>query len=113
MWKVALALVAVVVVLAGVVGFGLLRTPTEVSSSLDPDVTVHCDGSIAEDACASWGDAVLADGAPSFTFDMEDLVRLELTRSMFGFGSTCEAAHFTGRYPTDAVWTEDIGCPDE
>ncbi len=110
MRKVALALIAVVVVLAGVVGFGLLRTPTEVSSSVDPDVTVHCDGSIAEDACVSWGDAVLADGAPSFTFDMENLVRLELKRPVLGFGSTCEAAYFTGRNPNDAVWTEEVLC---
>lgn len=111
MRKVGVALGAVAVVLAALVVFALLRTTTEVSSSVDPDVTVRCDGSIAEDACAAWGDAILADGAPSFTFDMENLVRLELSRSMFGVGATCEAAYFIGRNPNEAVWTEEFACP--
>jgi hypothetical protein len=44
---------------------------------------------------------------------MADLERLDLTRSWFGFGSSCQAAYFIGRYPDDAAWTEDIACPDE
>ena len=111
MRKVGVALGAIVVVLAGLIVFALMRTPTEVSSSIRPGVTVLCDGSTSMEACGSWGDAILADGAPSFTFDMEDLARLELSRSLFGFGSTCEAAYFTGRNPDDAVWTDVTNCP--
>ena len=101
-----------VIVLIGIAAFVLLRPPTEVSAS-GSDVMIRCDASVVAEDCGSWGDAVLADGAPTTTFDMADLERLDLSRSMLGLGSTCQAVYFIGRYPDDAAWTEDIACPDE
>ncbi len=112
MRKVVVAVGAVVVVLAVLVVLALWRTPTEVSSSVRPDVTVLCDSPIPDEACRSWGDAILADGAPSFTFEMDDLDRLKLTRGMFGFGSACEAAYFIARELNEAVWIDDVSCWD-
>ncbi len=110
MRRFGLALVAVVVPLAGLIGFRIAAAPTTVSSS-NSDVTVECDSSVAAGDCTAWGDAILRAGAPSHTFEIEDLERLELTRSMFGFGATCHAAYFIGRYPGDAVWTNVVTCP--
>ncbi len=76
MRKFALALVAVVVLLAGVVAFALLRTPTEVSLSVSPGVAVECDGSVAVAACLAWGDAILGKGpAPRTEVGAGDEVR--------------------------------------
>lgn len=110
MRRIGIALGTVVVALVGVAAFVLLRPPTEISAS-GSGVMIRCDASVVAEDCGSWGDAVLADGAPSSTFDMADFERLELTRSLFGFGSSCQAAYFIGRYPDDAAWTEDVPCP--
>ncbi len=112
MRRIGIALGAVVVVLIGLAAFVLLR-PATVVNTPGSDVMIRCDASVVAEDCGTWGDAVLADGAPTTTFDMADLERLDLTRSLFGFGSSCQAAYFIGRYPDDAAWTEDIACPDE
>jgi hypothetical protein len=112
MRRIGIALGAFVIVLAGVAAFVLLRPATEVRAS-GSEAMIRCDASVMAEDCGTWGDAILADGAPTTTFDVADLERLDLARSLFGFGSSCEAAYFIGRYPDDAVWTEEIACPDE
>ena len=102
------------IVLAGLaVWFLVLRPPTvEVSSALDPDVTIECDGStsVSEESCLAWGDEVLALGAPSTTFEMQDLMRLRFLKPLLGFGSPCQVEYFLQRYPDEGVWDEDIPC---
>ena len=90
----------------------LARPPTRVTSDADADVTLECGANtgLARDACRSWGDATLSQGPPSFTFEMDDLVRLRIDRTVLGFGSSCEVAYFTSRYPDVAVWTEETAC---
>lgn len=105
---------AVVVLLALAAGaaYLVLRPGVSVASAVDADVTIVCAGSTGADAdtCAAWGDAILAAEPPSTTFEMQDLARLEVTRSLLGFGDACEAAYFLGRYPDSAVWTEPVDC---
>ena len=105
---------AVVLVAAIAVAVLLLRPPVDVASEVDPDVTISCAASVglAEVACRERGDAILGDGPPSFTFEMEDLARLELDRSLLGLGSDCTAAYFIERYPDQAVFTDEVACPD-
>ena len=90
----------------------LARPPTRVTSDVDADVTLECGATtgVGMDPCRSWGDATLSLGPPSFTFEMDDLVRLRIDRTVLGFGSSCEVAYFTSRYPDVAVWTEETAC---
>ena len=93
--------------------FFVLNRPTwEAMSAVDADVTVECDGStsVSEASCPAWGDEVLALGAPSTTFEMQDLVRLRLSKPLLGFGSPCQIEYFLQRYPEEAVWDEHIPC---
>lgn len=102
-------MIAIIVVALVALAFVLLSpSPVESTSAVDSDVTIRCHGSVSEGACARWGDAILAEGAPSATFEMQDLVRLEIARPMFG--STCEVEYFLQRYPDDAVWNDEIPC---
>ncbi len=108
-------IVVAALILALVVGVGvwlLLRPTIRVASSADADVMIVCAASTGTDAdaCGAWGDEVLAAGPPSTTFELNDLVRLELSRSSLGFGNECEAAYYLGRYPDRPVWTEQIAC---
>ena len=106
------AAVVVVAILAAAAAFALTRPVVEVASAHDPDVTIQCRGATAsEDACRSSGDRLLEAEPPSTTFEMEDLARLTITRSLFGLGTTCEVAYFLQRYPDDAAWREDVECP--
>lgn len=104
----ALAMIGIAVV---AIGIAMLSGTVAATASVDPDVTVRCPGSLSVEACADWGDRVLADGPPSTTFEMQDLVRIELSRGVLGAGSTCQAAYFIGRYPDEAVWDEEVACP--
>lgn len=110
-----LALLAGLVVLAAVIGGMLLvaRPPVSVASASDADVTIECDAGtgLSADQCRSWGDATLAAGPPSATFEMDDVARLELTRSLFGLGSECSAVYAIERYPDRPAWTEPVDCP--
>ena len=84
---------------------------TEAENVSDSGIAVECSGwTGVSTGCAEWGAAVLADGPPSSTFEMEDIDRLVLDRPAFGFASGCEARYFLSRYPGDPVWTEAIAC---
>jgi hypothetical protein len=109
---VSLVVIALVVVALVGVAVAVLRPGISVTSEVDGDVTITCSASsgVDEAACATWGDSILAAGPPSTTFEMNDLVRLEVSRSMLGFGD-CQAAYFLGRYPDSAVWAETVDCP--
>ena len=112
--RIPILLAVVLAVLA--VWLLVLRPPTvEVSSAVDPDVTIECDGStsVPEESCLAWGDEVLALGAPSTTFEMQDLVRLKFSKPLLGFGSPCQVEYFLQRYPDEDVWDEDIPCRGE
>jgi len=114
MRKIGATLLAVVLVPVAVAALLLARPTAQVASSVDPDVTIRCDGSTAvlRDACLVWGDEVLALGPPSSTFEMEDVAVLALSRPLLGFGSPCQADYFLQRYPNDAAWNADIPCAD-
>jgi hypothetical protein len=107
-----LVLVVVLALVAAVAALLLLRPDAATVSSVDPQVTIECTGATAvdEEACRTWGDAILAEGSPSTTFEAEDLVRLRLDRAFLGFGATCHAEWFLGRYPADVVWDEEVTC---
>jgi hypothetical protein len=109
--RIGLLLLGLVVI--GAAAWLVLRPGVERTSTIDTDVTVACAGStgLDADACVAWGDGLLAEGAPSTTFELEDVSRLELTRSGFGYGS-CEARWFLQRYPDEASWTEPVACPN-
>jgi hypothetical protein len=95
--------------------FLLIGRPTrEVISTSDPDVTIRCDGSasVSEETCLEWGEEILALGAPSTTFEMEDLARLEISKPLLGFGAPCQADFFLQRFPDDATWGEDVPCKE-
>jgi hypothetical protein len=95
------------------IGVTLLSGGREVTSSVDRGVTIRCPATTTAEACGAWGDGLLAAGAPSSTFEMVDLVRLELRRGILGIGTSCEAVYFIGRYPDEPVWDEAAGCPHE
>ena len=104
------------VALAIAVGFWAFgRASVEATSTVDPDVAIACAASTGTDegACGAWADEILAAGPPSTTFELKDLARLELSRTLLGFGAECEAAYFLGRYLDSPVWTEPVPCPDE
>ena len=107
---------AAVAILAGVVVVvalaWLARPSTRAASAVYPEVTIECAAMTGTDvdACRAWGDAILDRGPPSFTFEMDDLTRLRIHRSVLGFGSTCEVSYFTSRYPDDPVWSDEIPC---
>ena len=102
------------VVVAVGAGALLLRPASSALSTVDADVTVECSAATGVDdvACGAWGDAILAEGSPTTTFEAEDVVRLRLERALLGFGDTCRAEWFLGRYPEDVVWSEDVACAD-
>lgn len=104
---------AVVIGVAIAVAVVVLRPPVPVVSEADVDVTISCAASIGLDdaACRELGDEILRDGPPSFTFEMDDLARLELDRSWLGLGSECTAAYFIERYPDMAVFSDGVECP--
>ncbi len=108
-----MALVAAVAVLMAAAAVYLLRPPVEVASEADPDVTIECAAATGVDraACLAWGDAIIAGDPPSFTFEMEDLVRLRLERAWFGLGSECHASYVIARYAEPASSAEVI-CAD-
>ena len=102
----------VLLLLVGIGAWQVLRSPVRATSGVDPDVTIVCAAAsgLEQEACAAWGDEILAAGPPSTTFELEDLERLELARSLLGLGD-CQVAFFLGRYPDDAAWTEATDCP--
>jgi hypothetical protein len=105
--------IGVLLVAAAIVAAVLLLRPVSAAvSNVDADVTVECTGATGVDgtACRAWGDAILAEGAPTTTFEAEDVVRLRLDRALLGFGDICRAEWFLGRYPEDVAWSEEVAC---
>jgi hypothetical protein len=103
---------AVALLLAAAVAWYLFGRPgVEAASTVDPEVTIQCRGSASAsvDACREWGDAVLADGPPSTTFELEDVVRVRLDRPLVG--DECRAEYFLGRYPDEVAWAASVACP--
>ena len=74
--------------------------------------TIECTGwtGVTEE-CTAWGAEVLADGPPSNTFELEDIVRIRLDRPTFGLANGCTVEYFLSRYPDDVAWTEETDCP--
>ncbi|HEX5039133.1 MAG TPA: hypothetical protein VFW95_03250 [Candidatus Limnocylindria bacterium] len=105
----------VLVTLVGAAFYLVVRPGQEVASGSNPGVTIACDGStgVGADECRSWGDAVLALGAPSSTFEFEDVDRLRFSRPLFGFGSPCQVAYYLERYSDDPAWEDDVSCAGE
>ena len=108
--------VLAVILLLAAIGAGVLlvrgAATTVVNDVGEHAISVECTGwtGVSADACAPWGTAVSADGAPSTTFDNEDVVRIRFDRSTFGLAETCTATWFVSRYPDDPTWTEDVPC---
>ena len=106
----ALALLAV----AGVLVYLFLRPPVEAVAATDPDVTIECSAAtgVSVETCRAWGDEILAGGAPSTTFEMDDLARLVIDRPTRGFSPTCEVEYFISRDADSRAWHESIACVD-
>jgi len=107
-----LLLVAALVVAAAAVYLGSRAATATMVSHVGPNqIEVECRGwTGVTDRCGVWGEAVLAAGAPSTTFEFEDVVRVRMDRPTFGFAGRCTAEYFLGRYPDEVAWTEDIDC---
>ena len=107
----ALALLATV----GVLAYLFLRPPVEARSAQDPDVAIECSAAtgVSVETCQAWGDEILAQGAPSPTFEMDDLARLVIDRPTWGFSSTCEVDYFISRDADNRAWHEVIACIGE
>lgn len=101
-----------VLVLVGATAYLVLRPSVEAASATDPGVVVECSAAtgVSADACRAWGDEVLARGAPSHTFEMDDLARLVLDRSMLGLGPTCDVSYFISRDAQNRVWHQEVAC---
>lgn len=101
--------IAVLLGAAGVWYFAF-RPTVEVASTVHPDVAIVCapSASLPEEECRAWGDEVLAMGAPSTTFELEDVIRVKFERNPFQ--GACRAEYFLGRYPDEVVWTEEVDC---
>lgn len=96
-----------VAALAG--GCGLAGSPTVVTDAAP--AAIECDASTGvSDGCADWGRDVLARGAPSRTFELEDVVRIRLVRAPFA--DDCTVEYYLGRYPDEVAWSEEIACRD-
>ena len=103
-----LALLAVAALLA----YLLLRPPVEATSASDPAVALECSAAtgVSVETCRAWGDEILATGAPSPTFEMDDLARLVIDRPAWGFSPTCEVDYFISRDAERRAWHEEIAC---
>lgn len=101
-----------VLVLVGATAYLVLRPSVEAASATAPGVVVECSAAsgVSADACRPWGDEVLARGAPSHTFEMDDLARIVLDRSMLGLGPTCDVSYFISRDAQNRVWHQEVAC---
>ena len=106
----ALALLAA----GGILAYLFLRPSVEAVTASDPDVTVECSAATGAsvETCRAWGDDILARGAPSPTFEMDDLARLVVDRPSWGFSPTCEVDYFISRDADTRAWHESIACVD-
>ncbi len=108
--QVAVLGVAVVMIIV-IGGFVVTRPSLRTTSTVDPDVTIRCEASApSAEACLAWGDDLFAAGAPSTTFEMQDVAQLVIRRPLFGLGTPCEVDYILGRYPDDPAWSEATPC---
>ena len=110
-----LVLLAGVLLAGAIAAFAIQRGSgvTVVAAESAGEPIVECSGwTGVTDGCAEWADRILAAGAPTTTFEFEDVVRVRLDRPMLGIASTCVAEYFLGRYPDDVAWTEEVDCPE-
>lgn len=108
-----LVIVVVVLVLAATAVYVVSRAATSVvADHIGPtQITAECTGwTGVSDRCGEWGEAVLAAGAPSTTFELEDVVRVRMDRPTFGLADRCTVEYFLGRYPDEVAWTEEVDC---
>jgi hypothetical protein len=107
---IAAVVVLAIIGIAAWLAFG--RPPVEAVATADAGVTVECAAAtgVTASECQTWGDEILALGAPSTTFEMDDLARLAISRPLLGFGSPCQVDYYVERYPDDSVWDSDIPC---
>jgi hypothetical protein len=113
MGRIVAMIVLVLAALGAAAWYLLLRPGVQVASTVDPDVAITCSASasVSEKACRSWGDGVLSEGAPSHTFEMDDVAHLSLERGPFG--GPCQVSYFLERYANDPAWTDAVACPSE
>ncbi len=107
--------IVTVVMAVAVVGLGAYVVSQSSTTVVEDaaDATIECTGwTGATDGCAAWGADVLAEGSPSNTFELEDVVRIRLDRPTFGLAEACSVDYFLSRYPDDVAWSEEIDCPD-
>jgi hypothetical protein len=111
-------IVTIVTVIMGIVVVALGAYVVSRSSSTTvvedaAEATIECTGwsGVTED-CAAWGAEVLAVGAPSNTFELDDVVRIRLDHPTFGFAEMCTVEYFLSRYPDEVAWTEEIDCSE-
>lgn len=96
-------LVAIAVAASGCMLPGMTTTVVDDAAS----ATIECDGTTGvTDGCADWGIDVLAEGAPSHTFELEDVARIRFVRE----GEGCVVEYYLSRYPDDVAWSEEIAC---
>lgn len=96
-------LVAIAVAASGCMLPGMTTTVVDDAAS----ATIECDGTTGvTDGCADWGIDVLAEGAPSHTFELEDVARIRFVRE----GEGCVVEYYLSRYPDDVEWSEEIDC---
>ena len=107
------ALVVVAALLIAAVGYLLIRGPG-VSAPLTepPGLVAECTAStgLDSDACEAWGTRLVAQGAPSTTFELQDVTRLRLDRHLFGLGG-CRVEWFISRFRYEPVWDDESSCP--
>ena len=107
---VLLAGIGIVAVLGGII---LLRAATSTVAEHvgEQQISVECTGwTGVSTGCRDWATEILAQGAPSNTFEMDDVSSMRLDRPMLGFAATCVAEYFVSRYPDEVAWTEDVPC---
>jgi hypothetical protein len=106
-------LVAALVLAAGGVYVVSRAATTVIAQHVGPmQISAECTGwTGVTDRCREWGEAVLATGAPTTTFELEDVVRLRMDRPTLGLAGHCTVEYFLGRYPDEVAWTEEVACP--
>jgi len=101
--------------MAGLLAYLFLRPPVTATSAADTDIAIECSAAtgVSVETCQAWGDQILGQGAPSPTFEMDDLARLVIDRPTWGFSATCEVDYFISRDAENRAWHEVIACPGE
>ena len=108
-----LVILAAALVLAAGAFYVLSRAATSVIvEHVGPmQISAECSGwTGVTERCREWGEAILTAGAPTTTFELEDVVRVRMDRPTFGLADRCTVEYFLGRYPDEVAWTEEVDC---